>query len=242
MVGTPSFVGFPFPSSGDNPLPIPTAGLALWLDATRGLTLDGATSRVAAWASRVGTAVATQATTAAMPVVSTMNGLPSVAFDGADDTLVVTNPPTVGGGATTFLAFRLANTATYKTPLTGPGTAFKLTFHNDNNLRMAAADNSFDVGSGVPGDVASSVSTLLCTTYDRNGGSNGPWAFRLGRALRRSGTVSTPAFGAPTNRLGGTNGDAFGGLLSEILVYQRVLSAAEIAGVEGYLAAKWGTA
>ena len=50
------------------------------------------------------------------------------------------------------------------------------------------------------------------------------------------------AFAAPVDTVGQGPGNQFHGGLYEILVYARVLAAAEIATVEAYLAAKWGLA
>lgn len=53
-------------------------------------------------------------------------------------------------------------------------------------------------------------------------------------------SVATPALGSTGYTIGGTGNTAFDGVICEVLVFDRLLSASDIAIIEGYLAWKWG--
>jgi hypothetical protein len=77
-------------------------------------------------------------------------------------------------------------------------------------------------------------------TYNQ---STGAYAFRQGRATAGSGTGATGAgLTVGTANLGADGGTAFlnSAALAAVIVYNRVLSGAEITSVENYLFAKWG--
>ena len=231
MLAAPSFAGFPFPGGSEEHLPVSTSGLLLWLDATKGIGLDGATTRVASWASRVGSASATQATTSLMPVVSLMNGRASVRFDAADDTLVLSGAPTVGAASTALVAFAVGPETSYRGLVYGGTGSYGLQVTGDRRLKLAKWGVADLVETAVEA-VSATLPTLACVTYD---GSTA--AIRLNRA-GAAVAMATEGFTAATDHVGAY----LTGLVSEVLLYARVLSAAEIAQAEGYLATKWGTA
>ena len=241
-LGEPAFVGFPFLRQ-DDPPPVPKVGLALWLDALYGVATDGATTRVTGWSSRVGGLVAQQTTTAQMPVTSSMNRLPSVAFDGADDWMAIAGAPTIPDASTIFVVSRVASVDVYKTLLGGASGAYELNVKNSGGVRVLAGGGA-DLITTLSGKVEGGVDTLETVSYVRSGAGAASGAIRVNRqpieTYPASGTV-TP-FSAPANRLGMGTGDRMAGLISEVLVYVRLLSDPEIATVERYLAAKWGTA
>lgn len=245
MVGQPAFAGFPFPGEASDAVPIPASGLALWLDAARGIALDGATARVTAWTSRAGSVVATQGTTAAMPTVSSMNGLPSLSFDGADDALAASAAPTLGDASTAFVVFQVPAGSGYRSMVGGSAAGgYELNLKPGNVLRLRASSGG-DIVFTSSGAVPTAVPVQACVTLNRNGGSNGSASIRVNRtvAVSTSGLAVASAFSSATDRIGTTaSGDRMSGLVSEILLYGRVLSASEIARVEVYLQAKWGTA
>ena len=53
-------------------------------------------------------------------------------------------------------------------------------------------------------------------------------------------SVATPALGSTGYIIGGTGNTAFDGVICEVLVFDSLLSASDIAIIEGYLAWKWG--
>lgn len=76
-------------------------------------------------------------------------------------------------------------------------------------------------------------------TYDSVAGN---YAFRVAQAAAGSGSGVTSTINSMSNGICNTPGFGqwFGGSIAEIIVYDRVLTAPEIASVEAYLFAKWG--
>ena len=246
----PSFEGFPFASDGEGS-PIPTSGLAMWLDAARGVTLDGGTSRVTGWASRAGGASATQATTAAMPllVAAALNGLPAVQFDGADDALAAN---AVAGGlsgdarAITVFAVEKADSVSGARCVLGMGLASNLSgplLYALNNGNTKCLWRKNDAGTAVlangPGGTATTLSTVGSYRYD--GSTVACWKDGTLAAIASpsAGTLTLDrlAIGAAANLSA-----YFQGLLGELIVYGRALSDAERVRVESFLKGKWGIA
>lgn len=241
MVGLPAFAGFPFPNEASDALPIPAPGLALWLDAARGVARDGATTRLTSWASRVGPSVASQATTALMPLVALMNGLPSVQFDGADDLLGVSNAATLANASTIFAVTAPSATTGNHSIFAGGATTFLDLDFAPLRVRLLhrTAGAILDEGSTPR---AAGQAVLVCAAYDRAAGTA---SLRTNRVpVASAGGLAYPATTHAQDAIGGQGGgnDRYAGLLSEMIVYLRTLSATEITQVEAYLAAKWGTA
>lgn len=218
-----------------SPLSLIPQDAAMWLDATRGVALDGATTRVASWTSRAGSAVAFQSTTASMPVVSAMNGLPGVRFDGADDLLNVSNAITIGNAAAPSAA-----TGNHSI-LAGSATTFLDLDFAPLRARLLHRTGGAILDEGSTARTAGQT-VLVCAAYDRAAGAG---ALRGNRAqVGTAGGLAYPATTHSQDAIGGQGGgnDRYAGLLSEMVVYLRVLPASKIAQVEAYLQAKWGVA
>lgn len=193
-------------------LPSDIAGLKLWLkaDAITGLA-DGAS--VATWADSSGNGNdATQSTAGSQPLYKTgsVNGLPVVRFDGADDWM---STPSIAA-ITDWTVFVVAKNA-----LTT--NAFFLSAGGDTNSLIT----DFTAGKweyfDTPRTVIGNTSTTLFQVITSAVGGSVVGAWYIGRPS--SGLVVL-----------------WGGDIAEIVAYNSLLSAGQITQVQGYLAAKYG--
>lgn len=245
-----AFEGEPFPTESPAlraaPSPVPAGGLLLWLDAGRGVTLDGATARIASWTSRTGSLSASQGTTAAMPVfaANAINGRAAVVFDGADDTLRADGvADLLSGTAVPFSWFtveRAASVGGNRVALSMVGGAtFHHAYNSDAHVVFSRAN---DAGVGAAAIDATGVATTNATVASYVYDGSGLTAWRDGAPVATGGpaggsfTATAFAIGAAAN-----TSAFYAGAIGEALVYARALSSAERATVEAYLKAKWGT-
>jgi hypothetical protein len=229
-----TFVGFPFPTEDVSGKPVPTAGLSLWLDATWGVGLDGASSRVAAWANRAGSDTASQATTALMPVLalSAQNGRNAIEFDGADDHLLLSSP-LAPSPLSIFVTCLVTDLSAIRGFLGAPGSTTSFGYRQDtsgklNLTRQNAVDYLSTAGP------ATGVWAQIDVVWDGsiashflNGVANGTNAFST------AATASISLVGRCIN-------SSMKGRIGEILYFSRALSLAERQQVRNYLIAKWG--
>ena len=103
----------------------------------------------------------------------------------------------------------------------------------------------FNLTASLVAQIAASTSTLSAGAWVQSNvtynASSGAWAFRTGRTADGSGT-NVASITKVTNDLcfNVTGVQDVDGSIAELILYTRVLSAAEITAVENYLFAKWG--
>ena len=215
-------------TSGFSPLSLPN--LALWLDASDSstVTLDGS-NNVSEWRDKSGNLRhSTQASTLLRPAYTSaaVNGLNAITFDAADDLLscynAAANPCTwfavhkwSGGNRDTRIGGN--------SPLSGvsigisAASSWNMSFVRDS---IAWVPSGFSQGTGT---------RLYRMAYDLS--SSSFWTYNGEETLRQT-TALTGTLGAAAN-LG------MPGQLCEVVMYERALTAPEIAAVEAYLATKW---
>lgn len=229
-----------------------TLGPALWFDAATIPLADGAA--VSQWDDRSGNARhATQATSGKRPVLRTsgVNGRPAVDFDGTDDELITpayTNGPAVSlfvvaqlDVVTTGDAFRHFAVHGARPSWTSPYARWALRAESDGVEWVGWVNDGNNVAANY---VLSSTPTavagqpfILEMSYD-------------GAALdlHRNGTLL--ATKARTGDITGTNdttrlgsrggGEYLNGRMSEVIVYEKAVSASDRLSLRRHLAAKHG--
>lgn len=217
--------------------PTSISGLALWLDGAdaASVTLDGS-NMVSQWSDKSGNGRhASQATVLSRPAYSTaaVNGLNAVTFDGVNDVLDSSSSLVASDGSyTMFGVARKLSNANLAYFLAGPaGLACGIEGATTRPGVLVNAVNWFAEPSAV------SIGTTICQSLRRQSGS-----FRY----NRSGIVLTSSLNPTvygTNYRIGTHGVGVfqNVIVCEVLHYSAALTDTEIARVESYLSAKWGT-
>lgn len=229
--------------------PASLSGLKLWLRADVGVT--GATT-ASAWANQASTGAAfdvTQGTPSAQPTIisSWKNGKPALDFDGVDDSM---------------------NNATAQLLAGVAGSPWTVLLVGANDVDPDVTDRNGRWGSVVNGNIVYQTVRVAGTRYVCTGtlnvslaagvygigvnpfyalwsdeGSSGAnnLAFRANGAAK---TTTSPFADAATTAgfgVGGSNGGTFlDGKIGEIMIYNRVLTAQEIASLEAYIVGFWG--
>jgi hypothetical protein len=181
-----------------------------------------------------------------MPQLSASGGSVGVSATQLNGRNVLTFPAGAAGRytlAASVLLKTITAFAVYK-PASNPSSAFLLGGPNNSQL--------FAVNSGKPtfgknGVAFTGAATTALTvgswaqfngTYDD---ATGAYAFRLNRAADGSGTsAQTITVASSTIGYNPLGTDDLAGDLAELIIYNRVLTAPEIAAVEAYLNTKWG--
>lgn len=219
------------------PLPSTVSGLVLWLEADVGVT---GTSPVTAWADQSGTGnnVAPFNTG---PTLSSSgpNGHKAISFDGTDNTTIENRAASLGNAATGQTLFCVlktsstgagqivAMTANAASPL--GGYAFEIDVNANAERGILVVNNAY-----VQDSVGSATTNWEAWTIVGNGSSQ---ILRVNGAQRTTGAL-TPANQSGV-KIGGYTGSLFySGLVWALLVYNRGLSAGEVATVEAYIRSK----
>lgn len=234
--------------------PSQLSGLQLWLKADAGVTLDGS-GKVQTWADQSGNGRdAAQANSAVRPSYTAggINGKSSLVFSGTET--ITGTGSLMTGGVTVFVVAKY-NSATGRQALfnlgnTG-GSNYDQYFAIEQNtygtigdrLGLYSCNNAID-SSGPSrtspvlvtacSDLIAGESVTGTTLYRMNGGD-------LGLNVRAGSNLYTSAIRTGSSWiLGGFEpSGGFAGQFSELVVFDRKLSLAEIKQVEGYLSAKY---
>ena len=222
-------------------------GLQLWVDAALPgtVTKDG-TNKVSLWKDKtIAARNFAQPTAAQQPTYlpTGINGLGAVYFDGAAFNMPFSDQTLgyISGGSFTiaYVATKTAGTSN-QFVIGGQGTGTR------NNLIMGyVSSNTYKFGLGnddmnaIVTVVNAGVPELYLVTFD---------ATTFERRTRRNS--ADEALGAASGAVSGMTGQALGKYLSafgnfalgELLIYNRVLTASEISGVERDLMSKWSIA
>lgn len=225
-------------------------GLALHLDATKGITSVG--DHVSAWADQSGNLRhASQGTDDYRPhlVTSSLNGKPVIRFDGSSDYLTIADWGTDGTkNHTFFIVFKNITT------LTGGSNQILLSFLTNGATRWAFGS---DAGTIAPeyrlGWGGTTASTTLgnflhvnATPYIRCSVKSGDnWSSYMNGVAAGTALTSTSVLASNTvcnigreaTTVYYTNSD-----IAEIIVYSAALTTAQINQINLYLSRKWGIA
>jgi hypothetical protein len=243
------------PPAPEVPLQIP--GLKAWFDSR---SIDyfalGAGNAVNTWISRAGSIAGlawTQGTASNQPVrvasEPTMNGMPAVLFDGVNDWFDTSqqNAWTFrhdGTGATGFWVYRMdstggANQRLLSTIITATDVGFAETYGAGLSLYVYNGSgtlvNSMSVAT--PAHFARDVSRWQLTGY----GAGMQHSRVSGSSLTNADTAPPPSSAAPSRvcRLGASPSAGsvpFKGLLPQLLLYDRVLTAGETSTLVNHFA------
>jgi len=231
-------------------VPSDISGLRLWLDAADENTVtDVGAGAVSQWDDKSGNAFhVTQATPGARPKTGTrtINGLNAIEFDGTDDTLTRTTTAQLVNASTgvwtAFAVFQLDTASTFfpiiicnTTPTSQAAQFLRVT---DTNFVQTIAWST----STPFVDTGASVSTATTYVARATRGASAVEAFlnaSSGGATATSGTNQSIAANIYVGSFDASS-SYWPGPIGELLVYNRILTAAEITDVEAHLASKWG--
>ena len=231
-------------------------GMTLWLDA-RDINGDqlpesagdfiniGGQTKISSWADRSGSSNSlSQGNSAKMPSYTIENGMPSLIFDGVDDSLSNSLPTSLfGNPAFTVL---MAVDATSNGRILHFGSSSGIA---DQVIGM----NSSGAFTYNNGDLSpsSNMNGSTISVFRRQSGSlksQGQY-FRFGNdmsmlATNASGAPSIPSNGSTLILGNGIdasgNNHFFGGKINEVMIFSSALNDHAIRRLEGYLAHKWG--
>lgn len=173
----------------------------------------------------------------------TLNGLPTVKFIATGGGFTIPGGIPTQGGATIFVVINGSTAASVQSILGGPTNALSL------YLAGVAGTAKCSLVKTNTAVIASSSTTWVAgTAFQLNATyvtATGAYAFRQGRAAAGSGTGTTLAGSGIFTTLIGSDSNASTAVLinasmAALIVYNRVLSGAEITAVENYLFNKWG--
>lgn len=221
-------------------LPSDIPSLVAWYQAGQGIHLEGATQKVEQWDDLSGLGHhLLQATTGLKPLLSTMpNGLPAVLFDGVDDLMK----------ATFTLAQPISICAVIKDVVPGVYSVHDCAFAGINStlsmtLLLADTPLAFFLGGNAGANCLNLLlagSNIALTQYNCFSGvlDSVRSSFRINGATRMWGDAGSSApggvsLGAYANGTSATNIS-----VSEMAIYNRVLSEAELLFVERYMTAR----
>lgn len=235
-------------------LPQTIPGLAAWFDSRSAGYFATSGGAISAWASRagsLGTSIALAQGTAAnqpiyVPSAATMNGQPAVSFDGVNDFLQMAS---IAGwaflhnntGATIFTVERVDSTGVSDQYVCSTFDGTAATRGMAQQMRTASATLLVSNGSGAwlnqwavvdPPHYARNVSRWRAWTY--GGGEQASWVSGGNQLQPDSGaaSASAPLYGLRVSRAA----MPLKGLITQVLVYARVLDYTEI---NTTLAADW---
>jgi hypothetical protein len=236
-----------FNVTGGETAPVPVAGLALWLRPDKGISTNSS-GAVTKWADSSGNgndAVQTDVTKAPLLNAKGINGLPSLTFDGVDDSLTVANSPSVAiaGDITTFFVINVADYDTYRA--VWAKTAGNLPAANDYYLLPNTGEPRFYHGTAggainqITGTSPIPSATFVSAGYELSGDTATHY---LSGAENGSGAGLPPGTDSGGPLQIGTRADAvtiFKGDFAELLIWARALSETERAQVQDYLQKKY---
>jgi hypothetical protein len=230
---------------------VPTTGLKLWLDAAKGVTLSG--SNVTAWTDQSGSGN-NVATGPGSPTfsASVINGQPGITFPGSGSNVGLVNTTSnllTSGSARSIIAVVLPTTTVSNQ---GGGVVV---------FRLNASAAQFAATLGVIGHPAivqsDSIAVDVSTTTNALA-STSPLVAEWHATANPSGTLTHNQNGSARSLVSSTMGNAetgttgfgigyypgltsrtFNGSICEVLVYDHVLSAGDLAALRGYLQAKY---
>jgi hypothetical protein len=241
--------------------PDAVTGLALWLKADS-LSLND-TDPVSTWTDSSSNGLNATQTSTKRPLYRTnqKHGLPGVVFDGTDDCLVTAAMNLTGTSAiTVFAVFSAASTGDQvvvemSADYNAQTDSFILYRETGNKVQADCRGNTGD-NVDKSANSLTTVPRLATAIYDKAASlipteeasvwvGGVPWGW-LGYSVvgdtRGTAFNNTNAFGNRVLNIGARNNGAslpLNGALYELIVYNTLLSGANLAGIEWYLNDKW---
>lgn len=227
---------------------------SVWLDAADASTITLSGSNVTSWGDKSGNGInAVQSTLANAPVLSaaSLNGLPTIRFNGNAGTQIRLDTPAFDFGTSQRTLFVvIKNTG----PDTGAASLPMLFWPRAGN-----GTNSLSIASWITTAVQGTA-LMITTTQSKTNYLVASYLFGRTSAIEQL-FVNGSSVGTATKTVGGssysnaTSGYAFGGIpgdpsaqyffdgnIAEVLMFNNALSVPDQQKVEGYLAWKWGGA
>lgn len=220
--------------------PTNISGLRLWLDAAVGITTN-ASGAITNWADQSGnTNDARQTTAANQPLwlASTLNSRPVVRFDGVNDSFSFLNNPL---NALTQAEVFVVTKATADVPAANK-SLWRLGGSGSGSLTYPATDGTIseDFGSTTLKSLRDPSQALNQYHLYNVGAKSGEWVARINSTVQLSVTNNTVSFWNPPTL--GSGPGFYAGDIAEMLIFNRVLSAAERELAERYLVGKYALA
>lgn len=225
---------------------------SVWLDAADASTITLSGSNVTSWGDKSGNGInAVQSTLANAPVLSaaSLNGLPTIRFNGSAGTQIRLDTPAFDFGTSQRTAFFVIKN-------TGPDVGA-----SSNPIwfwpRAGNGTNSLSITSWITTAVQGTA-FMITTTQSKTNYLMASYLFGRTSAIEQlfingdsAGTATKTAGGSSYSNatsgyaFGGTPGDPsaqyfFDGNIAEVLMFNNALSVPDQQKVEGYLAWKWG--
>lgn len=249
----------PFPGPGSYPsVPPPPAGMQIWWEADVGNNCGGVACTNGAsqdrWADQSGngnngtlTPVIVSACVASVYNTNQINGKPAVQFNGTNGPnatcFAIGNsgtPIAWSGEVTEFIVVKQTG-ANSVLGVYGAAGGGSFQWYHANSTKLQQADKTGATNIGIGSVAFDNNWHQLNTTYKS---STGAWTFRVDRVNDNSGTNAQTITGGTfltlgtSPNFGGTG--TLAGQVAEFILYNSVLSAANITTVETYLNSKYG--
>ena len=237
-------------ASGFNPSSI--ASLAVWFDANDSSTITTVSGAASQWNSKAGGYIATQTTANNRPAYSAtaLSGKPGLTFDGTNDQMTSTYNANLLTDYVTYAAvvqptslMVTAPTGTYPPVWMARGSTANGLHINGGGTGGPRWTQSWrnTLFNSSAGDFVAAANQVALTTINATTHTvrvNGVQGTQAGAFTAGSGETSA-LFQLCQD--GGT-GRHFAGVVSEVLMWSRTLTSAELRSVELYLARKWSVA
>jgi hypothetical protein len=227
--------------NGFTPTPVPVSGSILWLDASVANSVKISNGVVTEWDDQSGFGIN------AVPFVgnctyssTAQSGLPGISMEGT--ALYAPLPAgTFNNGVTWFvvlsnLADQSFNTIITRTDATVGGLPGPWDIYNNSLL---VGNNSWNTTNMAPNDLSIPFGPTLATFQSS---SSTPESITIGSTNYKSATSEPFYLDTGDHIYIGTRGDkvtGFGGVISEILVYDSILTPDQITQTQNYLNTKW---
>lgn len=229
-----SNLGFVTPAPLASFSPLSISGLAVWYDASDAATITDTGGLVDSWADKSGNSRTLTGTLTARPTTGTrtQNSLNVLDFDGSNDYLGASSAFTQGTSDTVFIVCLNDDGADATTQF-----SYMADSATSHTRLGKASTNAWRINSGatLDGGTPNTSAHLMVGVF--NGASS---ELRLDGASLTSGDAGSNSTSLAPHVGRNRNGSQYwDGWIAEILHYDSVLSAGNIALVEGYLLTKW---
>lgn len=224
----------------------PVSGYLAWYDASQ-ITGQSDGSSLSAWSDLSSNGYnMSQSTGADQPTYYSstagklINGLPAVWFNGTSDRM--TNSTSVSLANCSIFAVVQLTSDTNNATILGSSASGGLQLRTNTGARLnLLAEGTTDIGADSSGEITPGSNNAGAATYDS---TTGAYAFYV-----NSGTATTTGTNATTISshamvlgFNGSNTSEFwDGAIAEVIVYNSVLTGAQITSTFTYLNNKWGT-